>query len=83
MLELAKNIVNKSLIISKIFLKEVFELLLRYLVLGLGATFLLILLLNYCFTKKQDSKKDSIWSIGPSKFEIIFTVLVKTIIIQV
>ena len=60
MSKLAKNAVKKSLIISKIFLKGILKFFLYYQIFGLKAILLLIALLNYCFTKKQDSKKDLI-----------------------
>ena len=60
MSKLIKNIVSKNLIISKVFFKKILEFLLRHRILGFEAIILLILLLDYCPTEKQDSKKDSI-----------------------
>ena len=73
MSKLAKNIINKSLIVFKIFLKKVLKLLLYHQILSFKATFILMLLLNYHSIKKQDSKKILIELISPSNFEVIFT----------
>ena len=81
MFELAKNIVSKRLIVSKIFLKKVFELFFCYPIFGFRATFLLMPLLNYCFVEKQGKKRDLIWLVGSNDFKIVFTLLAKTIAI--
>ena len=79
MFKLTKNAISKSLIIFKVFLKKILEFLLCHLIFDLKAMLLLMPLLNYGFIKKQSSKKDLIWPIGPNGFEIIFTLLAKTI----
>lgn len=43
---------------------------------------MLILLQNYSLTKKQDSKKDAIVSIGSNNFEVIFILFIKIVIIK-
>ena len=79
--ELAKNAISKSLIIFKIFLKKIFEFLLYHQIFNFKAMLLLMLLLNYCFTKKQNSKKNLIWPITFGNFEIICKLLVEIIAI--
>ena len=64
-----------------ICLEKILKFFLRYRILGLGAMFLLVPLLDYCRAEKRDSKKDSIWLIGPGGFEIVFTLLAETIAI--
>ena len=56
--KLAENAITKSLIISKVFLKEVFKLFPRYRIFDFRAMFLLMPLLNHIFMKKQSGKKD-------------------------
>ena len=56
--KLAEDIVSKNSIISKVFIKKVFEFLLRHRILDFKAKFLLILLLIYGSAKKRDRKKD-------------------------
>ena len=60
MSELAKDIISKSLIISKVCLEKILEFPLSYQILGLKATFLLMPSLNYCFAEKRGGKRDSI-----------------------
>ena len=79
--ELTKNAINKSLIIFKIFLKKVLEFSLHYQIVGFKATFILMLLLNHHFAKKQGRKKDLIRLISFNNFKIIFTLLKKLIAI--
>ena len=81
--KLAKNTINKSPIISKIFLKKIIEFFLHYQIFSFEAMLLLVLLLDYCLAEKQGGKKDSIWLISSSGFKIIFTLLVKTIVIKI
>ena len=81
--ELAKNTISKSLIVFKVFLEKYLKLFSCYSIFGFKVTFLLMLLLNYCFVKTQGSKKDFIQPIGSKNFEIILTLLIKTIAIKV
>ena len=80
-LKLAKNVISKNSIISKIFLKEIFKFLPHYCILSLKAIFLLMLLLNYCFVEKQGSKRNLIWPIGHNNFKMILTLLAEAIAI--
>ena len=83
MFKLAKNIVNKSLIVSKAVLEKIEKLFLYHWIIVLKAMFILILLLNYCSIEKKSCKKDLIWPIGVSSFIIIFILLTKLMEIQV
>lgn len=58
--KLAKDIISKNLINSKVFLEIILEFPLYNQIVGLKAMFLLMLLLNHYFIKKQGSKKDLI-----------------------
>ena len=69
MLKLAKDAVNKNLIIIKIYLKKILKFFLCHQILVFIATFSLVLLLENCSVEKQDGKKDSIWSIGLNNFK--------------
>ena len=60
MFKLAKNAISISTIIFKVFLKKNFELFSHHCIFGFRIMLLLILLLNYCFAKKQGGKKDLI-----------------------
>lgn len=81
-MKFAINIVNKNLIIFKIFFNKVLKLSLHYEVFEFGAMFMLILLLNYCFTKKQDNKKDLVRSINLNSFKIVFILsFIKVIVV--
>ena len=75
--ELAKDVISKNLIVSEVFLKKVLEFLLRHQISNLQAMFLLMPLLNYCFIEKQSGKKDLIWLISSSGFEIVHILLKK------
>ena len=77
--ELAENALSKNPIISMVCSKKILEFLLRYRILGLRAMLLLMPLLDYCLAEKRGGKKDSIWPISPGNFEIVFTLLAKTI----
>ena len=79
--ELAEDAVSKNPIIFKVCLEKIFEFLLGHRILGLETMLLLVPLLNYCLVEKQEGKKDLIWLIGPTGFEIILTLLVETIVI--
>lgn len=81
-LELAKNTVSKSPIVFKVFLKKVFELSLYYWVFVFGAAFMLMPLLNYCFAKKHNGKKNLIEPVNSCDFKIIFIPIVEKIAIQ-
>lgn len=43
---------------------------------------MLLSLLHYQFTKKQDGEKDLIRPLSPSGFEIVFLLLVKAIVVK-
>ena len=58
--ELAKDVVSKNSIVFKVFLEEIFKLLLSHQILGFKTMFLLMSLLNHCFIEKQGGKKDLI-----------------------
>ena len=81
MFGLIKNAIIKSLIIFKIFLKKVIELFLCHQMLSFKAIFILLLLPNHCFIKKQSCKKNLIRPIGFGSFKIIFILLIKPIAI--
>ena len=76
MSKLAKNVVSNSLIIFKIFSKKILKLFLCYQIFGLKAMFSSILLQNYHFKKKQDSKKDLIWPVSSTGLKIILILLI-------
>ena len=79
--ELAKNAISKYSIIFKVLLEKILEFFLRHQIFGFRTTVLLVLLLNYCSVEKQDGKKNLIWPIGLSGFKMVFTLLVKLIVI--
>ena len=81
--ELAKNIFNKNLLVSKVLLKKIFEYLLYHSILNVKGMFLLMPSLNYFFTELQGNKRDLIWPIGLGNFEIVFILLAKLIAIQI
>ena len=81
MFKLAKDAITKSSIIFKILLKKVFKFFLCYQIFGFKVMYILMSLLNYCFAKNQDSKKDLIVFIVFSNFKIIFILLTKLIAI--
>lgn len=78
---LIKNTISKDLIVSKVFLKKVLKHLSYYQIFSFEATFLLMLLLNHCFVKKLNSKEDLIESISSCSFEVVLTLLIKTVAI--
>ena len=80
--ELAIDVVSKNSIISKIFLKKVLELRPRYLVLGLKTMLILVPLLDHQPAEKQSGKKDLVRPNSPNNFEVILTLLTKTVAIQ-
>ena len=55
---LAKEVISKSLIIFKNFLKQILEFFLYHQIFGFKAMLLLMSLLDYCLTGKQNGKKD-------------------------
>lgn len=75
--ELTADFISKNLIISKIFLKKIFEFNPRHQFLSLKTIFMLIPLLNYYFAEKQDGQKDMVELINHSFFKIVFLLLVK------
>lgn len=81
--QLAENIINKSLIVFKVFLEKVFEFRLYYQVFSLKARFILVLLLDYQSVEKQRGKKNLIALISPSSFEVILILLAELVAIQV
>ena len=81
--ELIANIVSKSPIISEIFLEKVLELCSRHRVLGLGAMFILVPLLDHQSAEEQSGKRDFVGFNGPSDFEVIFILLTEQVAIQV
>ena len=80
-LELAKDAVSENQIISKVLSEKILEFLPRHQILGLGATLLLVPLLDHRPAEKQGGKKDSIWPIGPGGFEMVLTLLAEPIAI--
>lgn len=79
--ELARYIFSKSLINSKFFSKQVFELSLQHCLLGFRAMFILMLVLNHHSAKKQGNKRDLVWLISLNSFEMVFILLAKAIAI--
>ena len=79
--ELAVNIISKNPIIFKVCLENIFEFLLHHQIFGLKATLLLVLLLDYCLVKKQNSKKDLIGLMSLGDFEIVLILLAEIIAI--
>ena len=72
-----------NLVVFKVLLEEILKLRPHHQVFGFKVTLMLMLLLNYCFAEKQGSKKDAVGPVGPSSFEMIFTLLVKAVTVQV
>ena len=81
MSELAEDAVSKNRIISKVCLEKILEFFLRYWLLGPKAMLLLVPLLDHRPAEKRGGKRDSIWPIGSSGFEIVLTLLAKMIAI--
>ena len=81
MFKFAKNALSKNPIIFKVFLEKILKFFLYYWIFALKVTFLLVLLLNYCFAKKKGDKKDLIRLIGLDSLKTIFILLAKTIAI--
>lgn len=81
MFELAKNAISKNPIVYKILLKKILELSLYHRFLDFKAIIMLMVLLNYRFIEKKGGKKDLIEFVGPSGFEVNFTLLTKLIAI--
>lgn len=79
--KLAKNAINKSPIISKVFLEKVLKLGLHHWVLGFKIIFILMVALNHHSAKKQSGKNDMVKPVSPSYFEIIFKLLAKVVAI--
>ena len=79
MLKLAKNAVNKSLIVFKVFLKKILKLFLCHRIIDLKTTLFLMLLLNYYFIEKRGGKKNLIWPVSSGGFEIVFILLAEII----
>lgn len=67
----------------KVFWEKVVELYPRHEVFGLGATSMLVSLLDYQSTKKQRNKKDLVGLFGPSGFEMVFILLAKAITVKI
>ena len=83
MSKLAKDAVNKKLIISKVYLEKILKFFLCHWIFGFRATFLLVSLLDHYFMKKRGGKKDLIWPIDPGGFEMVLILLAETIAIKV
>lgn len=81
--ELTADIISKSLIISEIFLEEVFKLCPRYRILDLKATFMLVLLLDHQSAEKESGKRDLVRLDSPNSFKVILTLLTEPVTIQV
>ena len=79
--KLAKDAISKSSIIFIVFLKKILKFFPYHQIFVLKITFLLISLLNYYSTKKQDSKRNLIWLVGLNGFEIVFILLSEIIAI--
>lgn len=79
--KLAKDAISKSLIVSKVLFKEIFELRPRYQIFGLGTTFMLVPLLDYSSAKKQSGKSDLVEPISFSGFEVILILLAEPLAI--
>lgn len=77
------NIINKSLIIAKVFLKKFFKFSFHYEFFDFKIIFMLILLLNNYFIEKQSGKKNTIKLISIGNLKIIFILLAKLITIQI
>lgn len=69
-------------VVFKVVLEEILEFRLCYKVFGLGAMFILMPLLDNCSVEKRGGKMGAVKLVGSNSFEIIFTVLVKTIVIK-
>ena len=80
---MATDAISKSPIVSKVLAKEVLKLRPRYRVLGFGATFILVPLLDHRLAEKRVGKKDTVEPIGPSSFKVILTLLIEQVAIQV
>ena len=78
---MAVDVIGKSLVVSKILLKKILELNPHHRVLDFGVTFMLVLLLDYCFTEKQSGKKDLIGPVSLSGFKVIFILLTEPVAI--
>ena len=81
--ELAKDAISKSPIISKFRLEKILKFLPRHRILTLGATLLLVPSLDHRPADKRGGKRDLIWPIGLGGFEMVLTLLAKTIAIEV
>ena len=79
--QLAEDAVSKSPIISKICLEKILEFFSHHRIFGLKVIFLLVSLLDYRPMEKRGGKRDLIWPIGSSGFEMVFILLTKTIAI--
>lgn len=79
--KLIKNNVGKLSVVSKDFSEEILELSLCCLFFCFKITFILVLLLNYYSSEKQNDKKDLIESVSSCNFEMIFTLLTEPVAI--
>lgn len=79
--KLAKNAINKSLIIFKVFSEKIFKFSSCHSVFAFKATFMLMLALNYYCAEKQGREKDLIRVVSSSGFKKIFILLVEIVAI--
>ena len=80
--EFATDAVSKSPIVPKVLSEEIIELSPRHRVLGFGATFVLMPSLNHCSAEKRGGERDAVGPVGPSSFEMVFTLLAKAVAVQ-
>lgn len=79
MFELAINTISKNSVIFKVFLKKILKFELCYWVFSFRIIFIWMLLLNYCFAEKQNSKKNLFKPVTLNNLKIIFMLLAKTV----
>lgn len=77
--KLATDAIGKSFIIFKVFLKKNLKLRPHHQVLDFKIIFMLMLLLDYCFTEKQSYKKNLVRPISFNNFESVFLLLAKAV----
>ena len=69
-------------VVSKVLSEEILKLRPRYRVLGFGATLMLVPLLGNCSVEKRGGEQNAVGPVGPSSFEMIFTLLAKTVAVK-
>ena len=80
---LSRDIMNKSLEITKIFLKKIDKIRIFKKNQFFCLRYILQLLLYHCLMKKQSNKKNLVQTSGFNTIEIIFILLVKLMIIYI